>query len=83
MSQQLTPEDRFRRAAELEDGCPVSAGARVAHVQLTWEDGRGVQVDLVGIPNEKRPGVVAAIQAMVNQARGDDERGALPEHSGS
>lgn len=74
MNAPSTPEEKFRRAAESENGCPISAGARVAHVQLSFEDGRGVQIDLDGIPREKRPSVIAAIQDLVDHVRSGSEQ---------
>jgi hypothetical protein len=59
---------RFRQAAEGEAGMPVSAGARVAHVRQAVESGRGVYVELSGIPEEKRLAVVAEIHELVKKA---------------
>jgi hypothetical protein len=47
---------------------PVSAGARVAHVQLALQSGRAVQVDLSGVPEERRAEVVAEIAELVKRA---------------
>ena len=58
----------FRRAAEAEGGMPISAGARVAHVRLAVELGRALHIDLSGVPEDKRPAVVAEIREVVNRA---------------
>ena len=63
-----TSESLFRQAAEAEGGMPVSAGARVAHVRLAMESGRAVTFDLSGVPEDKRPAVVAEIKELVNRA---------------
>ena len=61
-------EERFRQAAEAEDGMPVSAGARVAHVRRAVEAGRIFYVDLSGVPEDERPAVVAEIKELVDRA---------------
>jgi len=61
-------DELFRQAAETEGGMPVSAGARVAHVQLALEAGRGIQIDLSGIPRQKRAEVIAEISEVVKRA---------------
>jgi hypothetical protein len=61
-------EERFRQAAEAEDGVPVSAGARVAQVRRALEAGRIFHVDLSSVPEDDRPGVVAEIKALVDRA---------------
>lgn len=61
-------EERFRQAAESEGGMPVSAGARVAHIRMAIESGRMFYVDLSGIPENERPGVIAEIKALVERA---------------
>jgi hypothetical protein len=61
-------EELFRQAAEAEGGMPVSAGARVIHVRLAVESGRAFYVDLSGVPEDKRPALVAQIKELVNQA---------------
>jgi hypothetical protein len=63
-----TPDELFRQAAEAEGGMPVSAGARVAHVRLALESGRALHIDLSGVPDEKRPAVIAEIREVVNRA---------------
>jgi hypothetical protein len=62
------PEDRFRQAAEAEDGMPVSAGARVTHVHAAVAMGRGLYIDLSGVPEGERITVVAEIKALVDRA---------------
>jgi hypothetical protein len=62
-------ESRFRKAAQAEDGEPVSAGARVAHVRLATESGRVVVVDLAGVPDAERPALIAEIKNLVDKAR--------------
>jgi hypothetical protein len=65
---QASREERFRQAAEAEDGMPISAGARVFHVRSAVESGRALYVDLSGVPDEKRPAVVAEIKELVHRA---------------
>jgi hypothetical protein len=64
----VTSEERFRQAAEAEGGMPISAGALVAHVRMAVESGRMFYVDLSGVPEDERPGVVAEIKALVERA---------------
>ena len=52
-------EERFREAAEAEDGIPVSAGARISHVRTAAEAGRVFYVDLSSLPEDERPAVLA------------------------
>ena len=61
-------DDLFRRAAEAEDGMPVSAGARREHVRRAVESGRALHVDLSAVPEDQRPAVVAAIRELVERA---------------
>lgn len=76
--------DLFRRAAEAEDGMPVSAGARVAHVRRAVESGRALHVDLSAVPEEQRPAVVAAIRELVDRASTRTPRdGLTPTPGGS
>lgn len=63
-----TSQDLFRQAAEAEDGLPISAGARVAHVRAAVQSGRALYVDLSAIPEDKRGPVVAQITELVNRA---------------
>jgi hypothetical protein len=63
-----TSEERFRQAAESEGGLPISAGARVAHIRMAVESGRMFYVDLSGVPEDERPGVIAEIKALVERA---------------
>jgi hypothetical protein len=65
---QASSEERFRQAALAEGGQPVSAGARVEHVRQAIEAGRGVYVNLSGVPEERRRAVVAEIEELVNRA---------------
>lgn len=58
-------EMQFRQAAEAENGMPVSAGARVAHVRLALESGRAVTIDLSQVPEDRRAALVAVMQEMV------------------
>jgi hypothetical protein len=62
------PEERFRQAAEAENGMPVSAGARVTHVRAAVAMGRGLYIDLSGVPEGERITVVAEIKALVDRA---------------
>jgi hypothetical protein len=61
-------EELFRQAAEEEGGKPVSAGARGAQVQGAVAAGRALYVDLSGVPEAKRPALVAEIKELVNHA---------------
>jgi hypothetical protein len=64
----LSSEELFRKAAEEEDGMPVSAGARIAHVRTAVESGLAFYVDLSEVPEDKRPAVIAAIKELVKRA---------------
>jgi hypothetical protein len=64
----ISPEERFRKAAEAEGGMPISAGARVAHVRLAMESGRAFYVDLSAVPVDRRPAVVDEIKELVKRA---------------
>lgn len=61
-------EDLFRRAAEEEGGYPVSAGARLIHAQKAIEAGRGLYVDLSGVPEERRAALASDIKNLVQRA---------------
>jgi hypothetical protein len=61
-------EERFREAAEAEDGMPVSAGARIAHIHTAAEAGRIFYVDLSSLPEAERPAVVTEIKELVARA---------------
>jgi hypothetical protein len=61
-------EQMFRQAAEAENGMPVSAGARVAHIHLALHSGYAVTVDLSQVPEERRSSLVAVIREMVRLA---------------
>jgi hypothetical protein len=65
---QLSSDELFRQAAEAEDGMPVSAGARMAHMRMALASGRALYVDLSGIPEDKRPALVIEIKELVNRA---------------
>ncbi|OWK35122.1 hypothetical protein FRUB_09964 [Fimbriiglobus ruber] len=58
-------EERYRQLLEMEDGEPISAGARVSHVRTAIESGRGVYVDLSSVAEEKRAALLDEIQALV------------------
>jgi hypothetical protein len=62
----MTREERLRRAAEAEDGQPVSAGARVAQVNAAVASGRGMYVDLSKIPDGDRQAVAAQIRTLID-----------------
>ena len=55
-------------AAEAESGMPISAGARMVHIRMADESGRMFYVDLSGVPEDERPGVVAEIKALIERA---------------
>lgn len=65
MSNPISPEELFRKAAAAEDGTPVSVGARLSHVRIAIESGRLFQIDLSGVPEEKRPALIATIKELV------------------
>jgi len=67
-------QDLFRQAAEAEDGMPISAGARVAHVRAAVQSGRALYVDLSAIPEDKRGPVVAQITELVKSASSSASR---------
>jgi hypothetical protein len=52
----VTPEERFRQLAEMEDGMPVSTG------------GRSVFFDLTAVPEAQRPAVIAELQEVIRKA---------------
>src|SRR5205823_14141806 len=54
------PDELFRRAAEAEDGMPVSAGARVAHASRSPESSSAFDVPVFPA-SFKNAGVVYAI----------------------
>jgi hypothetical protein len=64
-----SPEELFRQAAEVEGGMPLSAGARVVHLRSAVESGHACYIDLSGVPEEKRPAVMAEIKELVNRAK--------------
>jgi hypothetical protein len=66
---QVIPDELFRRAAEAENGMPISAGARISHVHMALQTGRAIEIDLSGVPDEQRPAVLIAIHELVNRAR--------------
>ena len=61
-------QDLFRGVAEAENGMPISAGARVAHVRAAVQSGRALYVDLSAIPENERGSVVAQITDLVKRA---------------
>jgi len=63
-----SPEELFRQAAEAENGMPVSAGVRVAHLRTAVESGRAYYVDLSGVPEAQRPALIAEIKELVQRA---------------
>jgi len=64
---QPVPSDRYRQAIEADDGEPVSAGARVAHVKAAAEAGRSVHLDLSDVPAELRPALLVEIQELIRE----------------
>ena len=64
----ITPEERLRQLAEMEDGMPVSAGGQVSHEKAHVTAGRGVFFDLSSIPETQRPAVVAELQEVIRKA---------------
>lgn len=64
---QNPPNDLYRKAMETDDGEPVSAGARVAHVKAAAESGRSVQVDLSDVPAELRPALLVEIRELIRE----------------
>ncbi len=61
------PSDKYRKAMEAEDGEPVSAGARVAHVKAAAESGRIAQFDLTAVPVELRPALLVEIRELIRE----------------
>ncbi len=55
-------DELFRRAAEAEDGMPVSAGAQAIHTRDE------VRLDLSGVPVEGRPTLIAELREAVRRA---------------
>jgi hypothetical protein len=70
----LSPEDLYRKALEEEDGDPVSAGARIAHVKSAIQSGLALYVNLSAIPAEKRPAVIAEINDIIKRAESTPQR---------
>lgn len=64
---QNPPGDQYRAALEADDGQPISAGARVAHVKASAEAGRSVQLDLSDVPVELRPALLVQIRELVRE----------------
>ena len=64
---QNTPSNAYRKAMEADDGQPVSAGARVAHVKAAAEAGRSVQFDLSDVPAEFRPALLVEIRELIRE----------------
>ncbi|HEX4611009.1 MAG TPA: hypothetical protein VH092_22655 [Urbifossiella sp.] len=64
---QNPPNDPYRKAMESDDGFPVSAGARMAHVKAAAEAGRSVQVDLSDVPAELRPALLVEIRELIQE----------------
>ena len=62
-----TPSDAYRKAMEGDDGQPVSAGARVAHVKAAAEASRSVQLDLSDVPVELRPALLVEIRELIRE----------------
>ena len=66
----IAPDDRFRAAAEAENGQPVSAGGRVAHESAWVTSGRGVYLDLTAVPEQLRGRILSDIQDLIRTAVG-------------
>jgi len=47
---------------------PVSAGAGVGQIRLAVALGRAAYLDLSGVPEDKRPALVAELKALANRA---------------
>ena len=61
-------DELYRKALEAEDGQPVSAGARVAHVREAVAAGRAFFADLTAVPQDKRPALIAELNELVRRA---------------
>ena len=48
--------------------CPFRLEHSVAHIRMAIESGRMFYVDLSGMPENERPGVIAEIKALVERA---------------
>lgn len=62
---QSPPTNAYRKAIESDDGKPVSAGARVAHLKAAEEAGRSVHFDLSDVPAELRPTLLVEIRELI------------------
>jgi hypothetical protein len=60
--------DLYRKALEAEDGQPISAGARIAHVREALATGRAFYADLSAVPEEKRRALIAELNELVRRA---------------
>lgn len=60
--------DLNRNALEAEDGEPISAGARVAHVREAVAAGRAFYADLSAVPEDKRRALIAELSELVRRA---------------
>jgi hypothetical protein len=58
----------FRDAAESEGGIPVSAGARVMHVRLAEETGKGIVLNLGDVPVDRRSSLIEELRELVRRA---------------
>jgi hypothetical protein len=67
MNAASTP-DLFRQAAEAENGMPISAGARVAHVRAAVQAGRALYIDLSAVPEDQRATLIDQINQLVGRA---------------
>jgi hypothetical protein len=64
---QSSPNDSYRKAMEADDGEPVSAGARVAHVKAAAEASRSVEFDLSDVPADLRPALLVEIRELIRE----------------
>jgi hypothetical protein len=61
-------DELLRQALEAEDGQPISAGARAAHVRDALAAGRAYYIDLSPVPEDKRGALIAELDALVRRA---------------
>jgi hypothetical protein len=63
-------DELYRQALEAENGQPISAGARVAHIREALATGRGFFADLSAVPEAKRQALIAELNELVRRASG-------------
>jgi hypothetical protein len=59
------PTENYRMALESDEGDPVSAGARLAHIRASAEASKTAQFDLSAVPVELRPSLLVEIRELI------------------